>query len=119
MRSKNLLKINKLHGAQNYAPLPVILRKGYGIYLEDIHGKKFYDYLSSYSTNLIKITRYSDNNIHYGRRMSVAESTPNDWRGGCASFEDKFFAKGIMYGCGWRIFKVECGSRSRWETGSK
>lgn len=50
MRSKNLLKINKLHGAQNYAPLPVILRKGYGIYLEDIHGKKFYDYLSSYSS---------------------------------------------------------------------
>ena len=51
--------------------------------------------------------------------MSVVESTPNDWRDGYASFEDNFFVKGIMCGCDWQTFKVECGSRSRWETGSR
>jgi len=50
MSAKRLLKINKLHGAQNYAPLPVILRKGYGVYLEDIKGRRYYDFLSSYSS---------------------------------------------------------------------
>ena len=44
---------------------------------------------------------------------------PNGWRDGYASFEDKFFAKGIMYGRDWRTFKVERRSGSRWETGGR
>lgn len=47
---KRLMQINMKHGAQNYAPLPVVLNKGYGIYLEDIYGRKYYDFLSSYSS---------------------------------------------------------------------
>ena len=35
--------------AQNYAPLPVVLQRGEGIYLYDTDGKKYYDFLSAYS----------------------------------------------------------------------
>jgi ornithine--oxo-acid transaminase len=36
-------------GARNYRPLPVVLNKGEGIYLWDVEGKKYYDFLSAFS----------------------------------------------------------------------
>ncbi len=36
-------------GAHNYHPLPVVLHRGEGVYLWDVEGKKYYDFLSSYS----------------------------------------------------------------------
>ncbi|MCK4661605.1 MAG: ornithine--oxo-acid transaminase [Bacteroidales bacterium] len=36
-------------GAHNYHPLPVVLEKGDGVYLWDVEGKKYYDFLSAYS----------------------------------------------------------------------
>lgn len=36
-------------GAHNYHPLPVVLNKGEGVYLWDVDGKKYYDFLSGYS----------------------------------------------------------------------
>tara|TARA_B100001758_G_C18416776_1_gene620759 strand:- start:2240 stop:3451 length:1212 start_codon:yes stop_codon:yes gene_type:complete len=37
------------YGAHNYHPLPVVLAKGEGIFVWDVEGKKYYDFLSSYS----------------------------------------------------------------------
>lgn len=37
------------HGAHNYHPLPVVLAKGEGVYLWDVEGKRYYDFLSAYS----------------------------------------------------------------------
>ena len=37
------------YGAHNYHPLPVVLEKGSGIFLWDVEGKKYYDFLSAYS----------------------------------------------------------------------
>ena len=37
------------YGAHNYKPLPVVLSRGEGIYLWDIHNKKYFDFLSAYS----------------------------------------------------------------------
>ncbi len=37
------------YGAHNYHPLPVVLAKGEGVYVWDLEGKKYYDFLSSYS----------------------------------------------------------------------
>ncbi|MDR1197794.1 MAG: ornithine--oxo-acid transaminase [Prevotellaceae bacterium] len=37
------------YGAHNYHPLPVVLEKGQGIFLWDIDGKRYYDFLSAYS----------------------------------------------------------------------
>jgi len=37
------------HGAHNYHPLPVVLAKGEGVFLWDVDGKRYYDFLSAYS----------------------------------------------------------------------
>ena len=37
------------YGAHNYHPLPVVLAKGQGVFVWDVEGKKYYDFLSSYS----------------------------------------------------------------------
>ena len=37
------------YGAHNYHPLPVVLKKGKGVYVYDVDGKKYYDFLSAYS----------------------------------------------------------------------
>jgi ornithine--oxo-acid transaminase len=37
------------YGAHNYHPLPVVLNRGEGVFLWDIDGKKYYDFLSAYS----------------------------------------------------------------------
>ena len=39
----------KIYGANDYHPIPVVLEKGKGVYLWDTNGKKYYDFLSSYS----------------------------------------------------------------------
>ena len=47
--SKNYLKLEKKHGATDYHPIPVVLQKGEGVFLWDVNGKKYYDFLSAYS----------------------------------------------------------------------
>lgn len=37
------------HGAHNYHPIPVVLEKGEGVYVWDVEGKRYYDFLSAYS----------------------------------------------------------------------
>ena len=46
---ENFINKEKLYGANDYNPIPVVLEKGKGVYLWDINGKKYYDFLSSYS----------------------------------------------------------------------
>ena len=47
--SKNYLKLEKKYGANDYHPIPVVLQKGEGVFLWDVNGKKYYDFLSAYS----------------------------------------------------------------------
>lgn len=47
---RTLLRYDKLYGAQNYKPLPVVLNKGRGVFLYDVNDKKYFDFLSSYSS---------------------------------------------------------------------
>ncbi len=46
---ENFINKEKLYGANDYHPIPVVLEKGKGVYLWDTNGKKYYDFLSSYS----------------------------------------------------------------------
>jgi len=43
------LELEDKYGAHNYHPLPVVLQKGEGVFLWDIEGKRYYDFLSGYS----------------------------------------------------------------------
>ena len=47
--SENAIALENKHGAHNYHPLPVVLNKGEGVYVWDVEGKKYYDFLSAYS----------------------------------------------------------------------
>ncbi|GEM50392.1 ornithine--oxo-acid transaminase [Empedobacter brevis] len=48
-KSAELIALEEKYGAHNYHPLPVVLEKGEGIYVWDVDGKKYYDFLSAYS----------------------------------------------------------------------
>ncbi|MET2985102.1 ornithine--oxo-acid transaminase [Aureibaculum conchae] len=47
--SQQAIELEHKHGAQNYHPLPVVLNRGEGVYVWDVEGKKYYDFLSAYS----------------------------------------------------------------------
>ena len=49
MKTSEYLELELIYGAHNYHPLPVVLSKGKGIYVWDVEGKKYYDFLSAYS----------------------------------------------------------------------
>ena len=49
MTSKDFMEMEDKFGAHNYHPLPVVLSKGEGVYVWDVEGKKYYDFLSAYS----------------------------------------------------------------------
>ncbi len=48
-RSEEAINLENIHGAHNYHPLPVVLSKGDGVYVWDVEGKKYFDFLSAYS----------------------------------------------------------------------
>ena len=47
--SKYAIELEDKYGAHNYHPIPVVLSKGKGIHVWDLEGKKYFDFLSSYS----------------------------------------------------------------------
>ncbi len=48
-KAQHHLELEEKFGAHNYHPLPVVLQKGAGVFLWDVDGKRYYDFLSGYS----------------------------------------------------------------------
>lgn len=48
-QSERLMHLEELYGAHNYHPLPVVLDRGKGVYVWDVEGKQYFDFLSAYS----------------------------------------------------------------------
>ena len=48
-KTKSYIAMEDRYGAHNYHPLPVVLKKGKGIYVWDVEGKRYFDFLSAYS----------------------------------------------------------------------
>ena len=48
-KSTHYLELEEKYGSHNYHPLPVVLSKGEGVFVWDVDGKKYYDFLSGYS----------------------------------------------------------------------
>lgn len=44
-----LIGLEKRYGAHNYKPVPVVIERGEGVFVWDIEGKRYYDFLSAYS----------------------------------------------------------------------
>ena len=49
MKSNELIDLELKFGAHNYHPLPVVLERGEGVYVWDVEGKRYFDFLSAYS----------------------------------------------------------------------
>ncbi|HUR11399.1 MAG TPA: aminotransferase class III-fold pyridoxal phosphate-dependent enzyme, partial [Flavitalea sp.] len=47
--SQYYFDLEAAYGAHNYHPLPVVLSKGKGVFVWDVEGKRYYDFLSGYS----------------------------------------------------------------------
>ncbi len=49
LTSQQAIDLENKYGAHNYHPLPVVLNRGEGVYVWDVEGKRYYDFLSAYS----------------------------------------------------------------------
>lgn len=49
LTSEEAMTLESKYGAHNYHPLPVVLHRGEGVYVWDVEGKRYYDFLSAYS----------------------------------------------------------------------
>jgi len=49
MKTKDFIERESKYGAHNYHPLPVVLEKGEGVFVWDVDGKRYFDFLSAYS----------------------------------------------------------------------
>jgi ornithine--oxo-acid transaminase len=49
LSSEQLMAMEDKHGAHNYHPLPVVLERGERVYVWDVEGKRYFDFLSAYS----------------------------------------------------------------------
>ena len=49
LTASGLMELENKFGAHNYHPLPVVLDRGEGVFVWDVDGKKYYDFLSAYS----------------------------------------------------------------------
>jgi len=49
INADHFIELEHIHGAHDYHPLPVVLERGEGVYLWDVEGKKYFDFLSAYS----------------------------------------------------------------------
>ncbi|WP_038031279.1 ornithine--oxo-acid transaminase [Thermonema rossianum] len=47
--TQEYLELEERYGAHNYHPLPVVLSKGEGVYVWDVEGKRYFDFLAAYS----------------------------------------------------------------------
>src|SRR3954463_13422701 len=48
-KSAAMMDLEDKYGAHNYGPIPVVLERGEGVFVWDVEGKKYYDFLASYS----------------------------------------------------------------------
>lgn len=48
-KPQEAIELEEQYGAHNYHPLPVVLTRGEGVYVWDVEGKRYYDFLSAYS----------------------------------------------------------------------
>ena len=49
LTAPDLMELENKYGAHNYHPIPVVLERGEGVYVWDVDGKKYFDFLSAYS----------------------------------------------------------------------
>ncbi|PLX13933.1 MAG: ornithine--oxo-acid transaminase [Marinilabiliales bacterium] len=94
MKAKDYIAREDKFGAHNYHPLPVVLEKGEGVYVWDVEGKKYFDFLSAYSAvNQGHChTKIVDAMVNQARRLTLtSRAFYNNMLGEYEEFATKFF----------------------------
>ena len=75
LSSKQVFDVESRYGAHNYHPIPVALAKGKGIFVWDVEGKQYYDFLAAYSGEYFNWSKYVPNvtTIPKARALKVHE----------------------------------------------
>ncbi|MFQ3577229.1 MAG: ornithine--oxo-acid transaminase [Cytophagales bacterium] len=93
-KSNYFIELEEKYGAHNYHPLPVVLSKGEGIFVWDVEGKRYFDFLSSYSAvnqghchpRIIKTL------IEQAQKLTLtSRAFYNDQLGECEKFMAEYF----------------------------
>ena len=48
-QAQKMMELENRYGAHNYHPIPVVIDRGEGVFVWDVDGKKYFDFLSAYS----------------------------------------------------------------------
>jgi ornithine--oxo-acid transaminase len=49
-KTEHFRKLEDIYGCHNYAPLEIVCERGEGVYLWDVEGKKYYDFIAGISS---------------------------------------------------------------------
>jgi ornithine--oxo-acid transaminase len=117
--TQHFLEKEELYGAHNYHPLPVVLSKGKGVFVWDVDGKRYYDFLSGYSAiNQGHChPRIIETFIEQAQRLTLtSRAFHNDALGEYAEFITKFFSYDKVLPVNTGVEAVETGLKlaRRW-----
>jgi ornithine--oxo-acid transaminase len=93
-RTAYYLSLEDQYGAHNYHPIPVVLERGEGVFLYDVDGKRYYDFLSGYSAvnqghchpSIIKVL------VDQAQKLTLtSRAFHNNWLGEYAKFITSYF----------------------------
>src|SRR5678816_1244970 len=92
--TQSFLELEEKHSAHNYHPIPVVLNRGEGVYVWDVEGKRYYDFLSGYSAlnhghchpEIVKVFTEQAQTL-----TLTSRAFHNDWFGEYAKFITHFF----------------------------
>lgn len=117
--TEQYLQKEEQYGAHNYHPLPVVLARGEGVYVWDVEGRRYYDFLSGYSAiNQGHChPRIIETFIEQARRLTLtSRAFHNDALGEYAAFITKFFGYDKVLPMNTGVEAVETGLKlaRRW-----
>jgi len=92
--TQSYLELEEKNSAHNYHPIPVVLNRGEGVYVWDVEGKRYYDFLSGYSAlnhghchpEIVKVFTEQAQTL-----TLTSRAFHNDWFGEFAKFITEFF----------------------------
>jgi len=92
--TQSFLELEEKHSAHNYHPIPVVLNRGEGVYVWDVEGKRYYDFLSGYSAlnhghchpEIVKVFTEQAQTL-----TLTSRAFHNNWFGEFAKFITEFF----------------------------
>ena len=86
LSAAQLMELENKHGAHNYHPVPVVLDKGEGVFVWDVEGKKYYDFLSASGCRFVTQIRHNFFSYASSAQMFNFACKPYILTGNCRNY---------------------------------